>query len=58
MLIGPPLFLDASGSRPFRPADIQACLQQGKGYMMGYDGPTRDRSLADLVGFLKKHLRA
>jgi dienelactone hydrolase len=58
MLIGPPLFLDANGSRPFRPADLQACLQQGKGYMMGYDGPTRDRSLADLAAFLKKHLRA
>jgi len=59
IMIGPggrTLLVDGQ-MRPFDPNTFRACMAEAPGYTMVYDEGVRARSVADAMGFLRRHLR-
>jgi len=54
---GRPAVLVDGRAGPLDPAAWQACLNEGQGYSMAFDAPTRTRSMHDTAQFLRKVLR-
>jgi dienelactone hydrolase len=53
--MGPMLLVEGRESS-FDPTAFRACVDDGRGYSMGYDAAVRDRSTDDALAFLRKHL--
>jgi dienelactone hydrolase len=59
ILIGPvrPALLVDGQVKPFDPASFGACMAEAPGYSMVFDAAVRAKSVAEAMGFLRRHLR-
>jgi dienelactone hydrolase len=53
---GKPRFLVGGTVRDFNQAEWHNCVQESRGYAMGFDAAVRAQSLKDMLAFLNKHI--